>query len=84
MEMPVAMRRMAKTTKDTRYTRRNRPRTKDGLRMLMVDHDGGRSLSIRAGILGADRIDFIVAEISGDMYSTWLAIDVRCEEEVRK
>ena len=50
----------------------------------MVDHDGGRSLSIRAGILGADRIDFTVEEISGDMYSTWLAIDMRCEEEGRK
>lgn len=65
------MRRMAKTTKDTRYKRRTKPRMKDGLKMLMMDQEEGRFLSIRAGLLGADRIDFTAVEISGDMDSTW-------------
>ena len=68
MDIPVAMRRMAKTTKDTRYERRIRPTKKDGLRMPMIDQEEGKTLSIRAGILGAGRIGFNAVEIFGDMY----------------
>lgn len=64
---------MAKTTKDTRYRSRIKPKTKDGLKILMTDQEKG-SLAIRAGILGAEMIGVLPAR---RLVQRWIRHDQR-------